>query len=123
MRPISSRTFAACPRPPLSGMSLVEPSAAPSSYLIFTTAETGLSSGPYPPGHGGDQVPGGGPRPGGRSQLGPWFWVTPTLSDKFAISEIQILYPRVIQTVRPGLNRFSQFQKGRDADVNPAKIG
>src|SRR5215468_7389176 len=87
----------------------------------FSTSDS--LSARYLHGHGEDEFPGGGPGPGGGSQLGPWFGVTPTVADNFAISEIHIFNPRLIQTLRLGWNRFSQFQKGRDADVNPTTIG
>jgi hypothetical protein len=74
-------------------------------------------------GNGEDEFPGGGPGPGGGSQLNPWFGVTPTHVANFAISEVHIFSPGMINTLRLGYNRFSQFQKGRDADVNPATIG
>jgi hypothetical protein len=77
----------------------------------------------YLHGTGQDQFPGGGPGPGGGSQLSPWFGVTPTVADNFAISEIHIFSPNLINTLRLGWNRFSQFQKGRDANVDPATIG
>ncbi len=77
----------------------------------------------YLHGEGEDEFPGGGPGPGGGSQLNPWFGVTPTLADNFAISEVHLFNPRLINTLRLGWNRFSQFQKGRDASVNPATIG
>lgn len=77
----------------------------------------------YLHGDGEDEFPGGGPGPGGGSQLGPWFGVTPTVVDNFAISEVHIFNPSLIHTLRLGWNRFSQFQRGRDADVNPASIG
>jgi len=77
----------------------------------------------YLHGKGEDEFPGGGPGPGGGSQLNPWFGVTPTVADNFAISEIHIFNPRLIHTLRLGWNRFSQFQKGRDAGVNPDTIG
>jgi len=77
----------------------------------------------YLHGNGEDEFPGGGPGPGGGSQLGPWFGVTPTVADNFAISEIHIFTPALVHTLRLGWNRFSQFQKGRDANVNPATIG
>ncbi len=77
----------------------------------------------YLHGNGEDEFPGGGPGPGGGSQLNPWFGVTPTVADNFAISEVHIFRPDLINTLRLGWNRFSQFQKGRDASVNPAKIG
>ncbi len=73
--------------------------------------------------NGEDEFPGGGPGPGGGSQLSPWFGVTPTHVANFAISEVHIFSPKMINTLRLGYNRFSQFQKGRDADVNPASIG
>jgi len=77
----------------------------------------------YLHGEGEDEFPGGGPGPGGGSQLNSWFGVTPTLADNFAISEVHLFNPRLINTLRLGWNRFSQFQKGRDASVNPATIG
>ncbi len=77
----------------------------------------------YVHGSGEDEFPGGGPGPGGGSQLGPWFGVTPTVADNFAISEVHIFNPSLIHTIRLGWNRFSQFQKGRDANVNPDTIG
>jgi hypothetical protein len=77
----------------------------------------------YVRGNGEDEFPGGGPGPGGGSQLGPWFGVTPTAADNFAISEVHIFNPSLIHTIRLGWNRFSQFQKGRDANENPATIG
>lgn len=72
---------------------------------------------------GEDEFPGGGPGPGGGSQLNPFFGVTPTQVDNFAISEVHIFSPRLINTARLGWNRFLQFQKGRDFNVNPATIG
>jgi hypothetical protein len=77
----------------------------------------------YLHGVGEDEFPGGGPGPGGGSQLNPWFGVTPTVADNFAISEVHLFNPGLINTLRLGWNRFSQFQKGRDASVNPATIG
>ncbi len=77
----------------------------------------------YLHGQGEDEYPGGGPGPGGGSQLNPWFGVTPTVADNFAISEVHLFGPSFINTIRLGWNRFSQFQKGRDASVNPATIG
>ena len=74
-------------------------------------------------GNGEDEFPGGGPGPGGGSQLSPWFGVTPTHVANFAISEVHIFNPTLINTLRLGYNRFSQFQKGRDANVDPATIG
>ena len=77
----------------------------------------------YLDGHGEDEFPGGGPGPGGGSQLSPWFGVTPTVADNFAISEVHLFNPNLLNTLRLGWNRFSQFQTGRDASVNPATIG
>jgi len=73
--------------------------------------------------NGEDEFPGGGPGPGGGSQLSKWFGVTPTHVANFAISEVHIFAPNIINTLRLGYNRFSQFQKGRDANVDPASIG
>jgi hypothetical protein len=74
-------------------------------------------------GEGEDEFPGGGPGPGGGSQLGPWFGVTPTHVANYAISEVHVFSPSLINTFRLGYNRFSQFQKGRDANVDPTTIG
>ncbi|MFZ0737378.1 MAG: TonB-dependent receptor [Candidatus Acidiferrales bacterium] len=74
-------------------------------------------------GTGEDEFPGGGPGPGGGSQLSPWFGVTPTVADNFGISEVHIFNANLINTLRLGWNRFSQFQKGRDANVNPTTLG
>jgi len=87
----------------------------------FSTADS--LSARYLHGTGEDEFPGGGPGPGGGSQLNPWFGVTPTVADNFAISEVHIFNQSLVNTLRLGWNRFSQFQKGRDADVNPATIG
>jgi Carboxypeptidase regulatory-like domain/TonB dependent receptor len=80
-------------------------------------------SGRYLQGNGEDEFPGGGPGPGGGSQLNPWFGVTPTVASNFAVSEVHVFNPNLINTLRLGWNRFSQFQKGRDADVDPATLG
>jgi hypothetical protein len=72
---------------------------------------------------GEDEFPGGDPGPQGGSQLSPWFGVTPTEVDNFGISETHIFTPKAINSLRLGWNRFSQFQKGRDFNVNPASIG
>jgi hypothetical protein len=72
---------------------------------------------------GEDEFPGGGPGPQGGSQLSPWFGVTPTTVDNFAVSEVHIFSPNKVNSLRLGWNRFSQFQKGRDANVDPASIG
>ncbi|MFY9561432.1 MAG: TonB-dependent receptor [Terriglobales bacterium] len=74
-------------------------------------------------GKGEDEFPGGGPGPGGGSQLNPWFGVTPTHVANYAISEVHIFSPNFLNTIRLGYNRFSQFQKGRDASLDPASIG
>ncbi len=80
-------------------------------------------SGRYLQGNGEDEFPGGGPGPGGGSQLNPWFGVTPTVATNFAISEVHVFNPNLINTLRLGWNRFSQFQKGRDANVDPSTLG
>ncbi|MGH9685139.1 MAG: carboxypeptidase regulatory-like domain-containing protein [Candidatus Acidiferrales bacterium] len=80
-------------------------------------------SGRYLHGSGEDEFPGGSPGPSGGSQLSPWFGVTPTVADNFAISEVHIFSPDLINTLRLGWNRFDQFQKGRDANVDPSTIG
>jgi hypothetical protein len=72
---------------------------------------------------GEDEFPGGGPGPGGGSQLSPFFGVTPTEVDNFAISEVHVFSPRLINTTRLGWNRFLQFQKGRDFNFDPSTIG
>ena len=71
-------------------------------------------------GKGEDEFPGGGPGPGGGSQLNPWFGVTPTHAANFAIGEVHIFSSNLLNTLRLGYNRFSQFQEGRDANVDPA---
>lgn len=86
-------------------------------------SESDSLSGRYLHGHGEDEFPGGGPGPGGGSQLSPWFGVTPTVADNFAVSEVHLFNPNLLNTLRLGWNRFSQFQKGRDANVNPSTIG
>ncbi len=80
-------------------------------------------AGRYLQGNGEDEFPGGGPGPGGGSQLNPWFGVTPTVATNFAISEVHVFNPNLINTLRLGWNRFSQFQKGRDANVDPTTLG
>ena len=45
------------------------------------------------------------------------------MADNFAISEVHIFQPNLINTLRLGWNRFLQFQKGRDFNVNPDTIG
>jgi hypothetical protein len=72
---------------------------------------------------GEDEFPGGGPGPGGGSQLDPFFGVTPTEVDNLAISEVHVFSPKLINTARLGWNRFLQFQKGRDFNVDPSTIG
>ena len=99
---------------------------SPNSFVIkldhlFSTKDSFSTRFLY--GSGEDEFPGGGSGPGGGSQLGPWFGVTPTHVANFAISEVHIFSPTLINTLRLGYNRFSQFQKGRDADVDPATIG
>jgi len=74
-------------------------------------------------GKGEDEFPGGGTGPGGGSQLNPWFGVTPTHAANFAISEVHIFAPNLLNTLRLGYNRFSQFQEGRDSNVDPATVG
>src|ERR1700754_1497099 len=72
---------------------------------------------------GEDEFPGGGPGPQGGSQLSPWFGVTPTTVDNFGITEVHIFSPIAVNSLRLGWNRFSQFQRGRDSDVDPTTIG
>jgi hypothetical protein len=101
-------------------------SQAPNSGLLkidHKISESDSLSARYLHGDGEDQFPGGGTGPGGGSQLSPWFGVTPTVADNFAISEVHIFNTNLINTLRLGWNRFSQFQKGRDASENPATIG
>jgi hypothetical protein len=86
-------------------------------------SESDSLSGRYLQGDGEDEFPGGGTGPGGGSQLNPWFGVTPTVASNFAISEVHVFNPNLINTLRLGWNRFSQFQKGRDANVDPATLG
>jgi Carboxypeptidase regulatory-like domain len=98
----------------------------PNSFVIkldqrFSNADSLSTRFVY--GNGEDEFPGGGPGPQGGSQLNPWFGVTPTHVANFAISEIHIFSPSMVSTLRLGYNRFSQFQKGRDANENPSTIG
>ena len=79
-------------------------------------------SGRYLQGDGYDEFPAAG-LVGGGSQLNPWFGVTPTVASNFAISEVHVFNPNLINTVRLGWNRFSQFQKGRDASEIPPRSG
>ncbi|MGA7905815.1 MAG: TonB-dependent receptor [Candidatus Sulfotelmatobacter sp.] len=91
--------------------------------IDHTISNSDSLSARYLHGQGEDEFPGGGPGPGGGSQLSPWFGVTPTVADNFAISEVHLFGSSLINTLRLGWNRFSQFQKGRDANVNPSTIG
>src|SRR5262249_34292087 len=77
----------------------------------------------YLHGNGEDEFPGGGPGPGGGSQLNPWLGFTPRGADTLAFSEVHLFTPGLINPLRFGWNRFSQFKKGRDASVDPATIG
>ncbi|HKU23465.1 MAG TPA: TonB-dependent receptor [Terriglobales bacterium] len=99
---------------------------SPNSFVIkldhlFSTKDTFSTRFLY--GNGEDEFPGGGPGPGGGSQLNPWFGVTPTHVANFAVSEVHIFAPTLLNTLRLGYNRFSQFQQGRDSNVNPSTIG
>jgi hypothetical protein len=99
---------------------------APNSGVLkidHKISESDSISGRYLQGDGEDEFPGGGPGPGGGSQLNPWFGVTPTVASNFAISEVHVFNPNLINTLRLGWNRFSQFQKGRDANVDPTTFG
>jgi hypothetical protein len=98
----------------------------PNSFIVkgdHKFSESDSVSTRYVHATGEDEFPGGGPGPGGGSQLNPWFGVTPTVVDNWAISEVHLFSPSLINAVRLGWNRFSQFQKGRDSDINPATIG
>jgi hypothetical protein len=98
----------------------------PNSFIFkldHKISESDSLSARYVHATGEDEFPGGGPGPGGGSQLNPWFGVTPTNVDNFAISEVHIFSPSLINTFRLGWNRFGQFQKGRDASVDPSTIG
>jgi Carboxypeptidase regulatory-like domain len=99
---------------------------SPSSYIgkidqNFSSAD--LLSARYVYAKGEDEFPGGSSGPQGGSQLSPWFGVTPTAVENLGISETHIFSPNAINSLRIGWNRFDQFQKGRDADVNPDTIG
>jgi hypothetical protein len=99
---------------------------SPNSFVLKVDhhiSESDSLSARYLYGRGEDEFPGGGPGPGGGSQLDPWFGVTPTRVANFAISEVHIFSPSLINTLRLGYNRFSQFQEGRDANVDPSTIG
>jgi len=99
---------------------------SPNSYVFkvdHKISDSDSLSARYLHGTGEDEFPGGGTGPGGGSQLNPWFGVTPTVADNFAISEVHIFSPNLINTLRLGWNRFFQFQKGRDANVDPTTFG
>jgi hypothetical protein len=99
---------------------------SPNSFVIkldHRVSGTDSLSTRYLYGRGEDEFPGGGTGPGGGSQLNPWFGVTPTRVANYAISEVHIFSPNFINTLRLGYNRFSQFQKGRDFNVDPATVG
>ena len=98
----------------------------PNSFVVKVDHQVSLKdslSARYLYGKGEDEFPGGGTGPGGGSQLNPWFGVTPTRAANFAISEVHVFAPNLLNTLRLGYNRFSQFQEGRDANVDPATIG
>lgn len=80
-------------------------------------------SGRYLIGDGLDEFPVGGPGPGGGSQLERYFGVTPTRVHNFAVSEIHIFTPNLLNTFRFGYNRFHQAFTNRDVDFDPASIG
>lgn len=80
-------------------------------------------SGRYLVGNGMDVFPVGGPGPGGGSQLEPYFGVTPTRVHNFAVSEVHIFSPRLLNTARIGYNRFHQAFQNRDNTFDPASIG
>lgn len=98
----------------------------PNSFVIKVdhrvSAKDSLSA-RYLYGRGEDEFPGGGTGPGGGSQLDPWFGVTPTRAANFAISEVHIFAPNLLNTLHLGYNRFSQFQEGRDSNRDPSTIG
>src|SRR5882724_8376269 len=98
----------------------------PNSFVVKVDHQVSLKdslSARYLYGKGEDEFPGGGTGPGGGSQLNPWFGVTPTHAANFAISEVHIFAPNLLNTLRLGYNRFSQFQEGRDSNVDPATVG
>jgi hypothetical protein len=65
----------------------------------------------------------GGPGPGGGSQLEKYFGVTPTRVHNFAISEVHIFSPNLLNTIRLGYNRFHQAFTNQDSNFDPASIG
>ena len=74
-------------------------------------------------GDGLDEFPVGGPGPGGGSQLEKYFGVTPTRVHNFAISEVNISSPNLLNTIRLGYNRFHQAFTNQDVNFDPASIG
>jgi Carboxypeptidase regulatory-like domain/TonB dependent receptor/TonB-dependent Receptor Plug Domain len=74
-------------------------------------------------GDGLDEFPVGGPGPGGGSQLEKYFGVTPTRVHNFAISEVHIFSPNLLNTIRLGYNRFHQAFTNQDSNFDPASIG
>ena len=90
-------------------------SQAPNSGVLkidHKISESDSLSARYLHGEGQDQFPGGGPGPGGGSQLEPWFGVTPTVADNFAISEVHIFNTRLDQHPSPGLEPIRSIPKG-----------
>jgi hypothetical protein len=74
-------------------------------------------------GKGLDQFPEGNPGAGGGSQLEKYFGVTPARAHNFAISDVHLFSPTMVNTVRLGYNRSIQFGNSRDKDFDPNSIG
>lgn len=126
--PLGERILSIYPSLGLSGPFVVDNRGRQSPGSLILKLDHQMSandslSATYLYGRGEDEFPGGGPGPGGGSQLGPWFGITPTRVANVAVSEVHIFSPTLVNTLRLGYNRFSQFQQGRDADVNPATYG
>jgi hypothetical protein len=84
---------------------------------------TDLLSARYLYGNGDDEFPTGSPGAGGGSQLAEWFGVTSTHAHNFAISEIHIFSPQLLNTVRVAYNYFAQYSHTRDYLLDPTTLG
>lgn len=98
---------------PDSGVAKIDHKISPSDSL----------SGRYLIGNGFDKFPVGGTGPGGGSQLEKFFGLTPTRVHNFALSEVHIFTPRLLNTARLGFNRFHQAFQNADNNFDPSSIG
>ena len=113
---------------PLSGQFVVNNQGLqrPNSFAIKVDHRFSPSdslSARYLYGNGDDEFPTGSPGAGGGSQLAEWFGVTTTTADNFAISEVHIFSPQLLNTLRLGYNLFAQYGHSRDYQLDPTTIG